>query len=98
MQTKTNKNNHDTFFVSPFHQVQQMEIVRESLKENNKRIALRNLDKEPGFHQEKIKLAELFEEVNKVTDEYKALRQRYGRILKQKNNRLIAIFSLCSIR
>jgi len=75
-----------------------MEIVRESLKENNKRIALRNLDKEPGFHQEKIKLAELFEEVNKVTDEYKALRQRYGRILKQKNNRLIAIFSLCSIR
>jgi hypothetical protein len=55
-----------------------MEIVKESLKENIKRLAIRNLDKEPILRHEKEKLGELHDELRKARDEYKSIRQQYG--------------------
>ena len=59
-----------------------METVKESLKENIKRLALRNLDKEPIFNHEKEKLGEVHDELNRVQDEYKTMKQIYGSIVQ----------------
>lgn len=56
-----------------------MEMIKESLKENIKRLALRNLDKEPILIHEKEKLGELYEEINKAKEDYKLIREKYGR-------------------
>ena len=58
-----------------------METVKESLKENIKRLALRNLDKEPIFNQEKERLGEIHDELNRVQDEYKTMKQIYGSLV-----------------
>lgn len=55
-----------------------MEIIKESLKENTKRLALRNLDKEPILIHEKEKLGKVYDELNKAKEEYKLVRQIYG--------------------
>ncbi len=56
-----------------------METVKENLKENIKRLALRNLDKEPLLNHEKQKLAELHDEIGKIQTEYKNIRGQYGK-------------------
>lgn len=56
-----------------------METIKESLKESIKRLALRNLDKEPTFIREKEKLRELYDEINKSKEDYKLIRQQYGK-------------------
>ncbi len=62
-----------------------METIKESLKEDIKRLALCNLDKEPILIHEKEKLEELYDEIKKVTDEYKLIRQQYGKKIFKKN-------------
>ena len=57
-----------------------METIKESLKENVKRLALDNLDKEPDLLREKEKLGQLYEELKKVKEEYNLVRQQYGKI------------------
>ena len=57
-----------------------MEIFKENLKENIKRLALQNLDKEPILIQEKKKLTELQDELNKSRNEYKTVREEYGKM------------------
>jgi hypothetical protein len=57
-----------------------MEMIKESLKERIKLLALRNLDKEPMLIHEKEKLREIYAELNQVRDEYKLIRQQYGKI------------------
>lgn len=56
-----------------------METIKESLKENIKRLAMRNLEKEPALIHEKQKLAQLHEELGKVREEYKNIRAQYGK-------------------
>lgn len=56
-----------------------METVKESLKENIRRLAISNLDKEPTLHEEKQKLAELYDELNRTREEYNQIRQQYGK-------------------
>jgi hypothetical protein len=58
-----------------------METTKENLKETIKRLALRNLDKEPAFNCEKQKLAELHDELRKARDEYQNIRGQYGKYL-----------------
>ena len=55
-----------------------METIKESLKENIKRLALRNLDKEPILINEKEKLRQLYDELNSAREDYKLIRQQYG--------------------
>jgi hypothetical protein len=59
-----------------------MEIIKEKLKENIKRLALRNLDKEPILINEKEQLAAIYDELNKARDEYKSIRQQYGKLFQ----------------
>jgi len=55
-----------------------MEITKKNLKENIKRLALRNLDKEPILINEKEKLRQLYDEINSAREDYKLIRQQYG--------------------
>jgi hypothetical protein len=57
-----------------------METIKESLKERIKHLALRNLDKEPTLIQEKEKLQKIYDELNKAKEDYKSVRQIYGKI------------------
>ena len=57
-----------------------MEIIKESLKENVKRLAINNLDREPDLLSEKEKLGQLYEELKKAKEEYNTVRQQYGNI------------------
>jgi len=56
-----------------------METIKESLKENIKRLALQNLDKEPTLIHEKEKLRKLYDELNKGKEHYTVTRRKYGR-------------------
>ena len=58
-----------------------MEVTKESLKDNIRRLALRNLDKEPTLIHEREALEKLHEELNRSRAEYKAVRQQYGKLL-----------------
>jgi hypothetical protein len=55
-----------------------METIKESLKENIKRLALNNLDKEPTLIHEKEKLREIYDELNKAREDYTLIRRQYG--------------------
>ncbi|CAF0875981.1 unnamed protein product [Adineta steineri] len=74
-----------TKLVGNLNEIQQMEIIKENLKENVKRLALRNLDKEPIFIHEKEKLEEVYNELNKVRDEYNKIRQQYEEQIGETN-------------
>ena len=50
-----------------------METIKESLKENIRRVALRNLEKEPILIHEKQHLAELYAELGPARDNYRAI-------------------------
>jgi hypothetical protein len=57
-----------------------METIKESLKENIKQLALSNLDKEPTLIHEKEKLGQIYDELKKAKEDYKIVRQQYGKI------------------
>jgi len=59
-----------------------MEIIKGKLKENIRLLALRNLDKEPILINEKEQLAAIYDELNKARDEYKSIRQQYGKLFQ----------------
>jgi hypothetical protein len=59
-----------------------MEIIKRKLKENIRLLALRNLDKEPILINEKEQLAAIYDELNKARDEYKSIRQQYGKLFQ----------------
>lgn len=56
-----------------------METIKESLKEDIKRLAWQNLDKEPVLMREKEKLGVLYEDLTKTREEYNQIRRQYGR-------------------
>lgn len=56
-----------------------MEIIKESLKEDIKRLAWKNLDKEPVLMREKEKLSVLYDDLNRAREEYEQIRRRYGK-------------------
>lgn len=58
-----------------------MEIIKESLKENIKRLALQNLDKEPLLIHERDTLAATYEELKNAKDSYKSIQQKYGKYI-----------------
>lgn len=60
--------------------MQHIETIKESLKLNINRLAIDNLDKEPVLSDEREKLREVFDELNKAKDEYNLVRQQYGKI------------------
>jgi hypothetical protein len=60
-----------------------METVKESLKESIKRLAMRNLEKEPTLMHEKQKLAQLHDELGTMREEYKNIRGQYGKYIKK---------------
>lgn len=57
-----------------------MELMREQLKENVRKLALRNLDEEPILLDEKAKLQQTFEDLNRTMNEYKIIKGQYGTI------------------
>ena len=65
---------HRFFFI----QIQQLEAVKESIRENNRQIALQNLQKEPQLKQEKQKLADLHAELARLREEYRSKHGQYG--------------------
>jgi hypothetical protein len=67
-----------------------MEIIKESLKENIKLLALNNLDREPILINEKEKLGEVHDELNKAR--YKSIRREYGKILELLNSNSFQFF------
>lgn len=56
-----------------------METIKDSLKDSIRRLALRNLDKEPILIHEKEKLAQQHEEIRKMKESYDATRGKYGK-------------------
>ncbi|UJR21212.1 hypothetical protein I4U23_024309 [Adineta vaga] len=72
-------NNDDevTKFVQNLPEVQQMESIRESLKEKIKHLAAINLQKEPELNHQKQKLAEVHEQLRKMREEYNSIRGQY---------------------
>ncbi len=56
-----------------------MEQIQESLKEGIKRLALRNLEKEPILIHEKQKLSEMHEEIRQLKETYDRVRGQYGK-------------------
>ncbi|CAF2098068.1 unnamed protein product [Rotaria magnacalcarata] len=70
-------------------EIQQMETIKESLKENVKRLALQNLDKEPMLIHEKEKLASLCDEINRAKNEYKSVQQQYDEQIGETNPEMI---------
>ncbi|CAF0925676.1 unnamed protein product [Adineta steineri] len=72
-----NNDNEVTKLVQNLSSIQQLETIRESLKENIKSLAMRNLDKEPTLIHEKEKLAELHEKLGKMREEYRSIRGQY---------------------
>ncbi|CAF0865150.1 unnamed protein product [Rotaria sordida] len=75
--------------IGNLYEIQQMEIIRESLKENIKRLALQNLDKEPTLIHEKEKLGGVHDELNKARDEYKTIQQQYEELIGETNPEMI---------
>ncbi|CAF2341359.1 unnamed protein product [Rotaria sp. Silwood2] len=84
-------NNDDevTKLIGNLSEIQQMEIIKESLKENIKCLALQNLDKEPILIHEKEKLAELYDELSKTKDDYKSIQQQYEEQIGETNPEMI---------
>jgi hypothetical protein len=68
-----------TKLVRNLPEIQQMETIKESLKENIKLLATRNLGKEPILIHEKEKLGELHEELGRMRTEFKNLQGQYGK-------------------
>lgn len=56
-----------------------MELKRENLKENVKKLALRNLDQEPILTEGKAKLQQTYEELNRTMNEFKSIKRQYGK-------------------
>ena len=52
--------------------------MKESMREKNRRLAERNLEKRPALEQEKQKLAELHAELAKLREQYKSIRGQQG--------------------
>ncbi|CAF4633046.1 unnamed protein product, partial [Rotaria sp. Silwood1] len=78
-----------TKFIGNLNEIQHMETIKESLKENIKRLALQNLDKEPMLIHEKQKLVEVYEELNKTKDQYKLIQQQYEEQIGETNPEMI---------
>ncbi|CAF0928154.1 unnamed protein product [Rotaria sp. Silwood1] len=78
-----------TKFIGNLNEIQHMETIKESLKENIKRLALQNLDKEPMLIHEKQKLVEVYEELNKTKDKYKLIQQQYEEQIGETNPEMI---------
>lgn len=55
-----------------------MESIKESMRDRNRRLAERNLEKKPMLDQEKQKLAELHAEFAKLREQYKSIRGQQG--------------------
>ncbi|CAF2405256.1 unnamed protein product [Rotaria sp. Silwood2] len=66
-----------TNFVRGLSEIQQIETIKESLKENIRRLALCNLEKQPTLTNEKQKLAQLHNEIRKMKDKYDSIRGEY---------------------
>ena len=60
--------------------MQHIETIKESLKLNINRLAIDNLDKEPVLSDEREKLREVYDELNKAKEEYNLARQQYGKV------------------
>ncbi|CAF0922468.1 unnamed protein product [Rotaria sordida] len=66
-----------TKLVLSLSETQQMNTIKESLKDTIKRLALSNLDKEPILIHEKQKLAQLHDELRKIREKYDSIRGKY---------------------
>ncbi|CAF1082466.1 unnamed protein product [Adineta steineri] len=86
-----NNDNEVTKLVQNLSSIQQLETIRESLKENIKSLAMRNLDKEPTLIHEKEKLAELHEKLGKMREEYRSIRGQYDDQTGETNPEMIYI-------
>ncbi|CAF1270489.1 unnamed protein product [Adineta steineri] len=86
-----NNDNEVTKLVQNLSSIQQLETIRESLKENIKSLAMRNLDKEPTLIHEKEKLAELHEKLGKMREEYRSIRGQYDDQTGETNPEVIYI-------
>lgn len=64
-----------------------MEAKRDNLKENVRKLALRNLDQEPILTEGKAKLQQTYEELNRTMNEFKSMKQQYGK------KRFLCVFS-----
>ncbi|CAF3405327.1 unnamed protein product [Rotaria sp. Silwood1] len=76
-----NSDDEVTKFVRSLSELQQIETIKESLKENIKRLALCNLEQEPILIHEKQKLAQLHDELRKIKEKYDSIRGDYGIII-----------------
>lgn len=63
---------------SDFIQVQQLESIRENMREKNRRLAERNLEKKPMLDLEKQKLVELHTQLAQLKEQYKRMRGQQG--------------------
>ncbi|CAF4713074.1 unnamed protein product [Rotaria sp. Silwood1] len=72
-----NSDDEVTKFVRSLSELQQIETIKESLKENIKRLALCNLEQEPILIHEKQKLAQLHDELRKIKEKYDSIRGDY---------------------
>ncbi|CAF0974912.1 unnamed protein product [Rotaria sp. Silwood1] len=72
-----NSDDEVTKFVRSLSEPQQIETIKESLKENIKRLALCNLEHEPILIHEKQKLAQLHDELRKIKEKYDSIRGDY---------------------
>ncbi|CAF3027264.1 unnamed protein product [Rotaria socialis] len=66
-----------TKLVRNLPEIQQMETIKESLKESIKLLAMRNLEQEPMLIHEKQKLAQLHDELRQVKEKYDSIRGEY---------------------
>ncbi|CAF1542540.1 unnamed protein product [Adineta ricciae] len=66
-----------TKFVQNLPEVQRLESIRESLRENNKRLAEENLKQQPNLAHEKKRLVEIHEQLRKMKEEYNSIRAQY---------------------
>ncbi|UJR28273.1 hypothetical protein I4U23_009523 [Adineta vaga] len=80
-------NNHDEInkFISNLNEIQHMETIKESLKTSINRLAIENLDKEPVLSDEREKLREVYDELNKAKEEYNLVRQQYEEQIGENN-------------
>ncbi|CAF1519291.1 unnamed protein product [Rotaria magnacalcarata] len=72
-------NNEDevTKLVRNLPEIQQMETIKESLKERIKLLAMRNLEQEPILIHEKQKLAQLHDELRQAKEKHDSIRGEY---------------------
>ncbi|CAF1023003.1 unnamed protein product [Adineta ricciae] len=72
-------------FVTNLNEMQHIETIKESLKLNINRLAIDNLDKEPVLSDEREKLREVYDELNKAKEEYNLVRQQYEERVGENN-------------